>query len=202
MPTSPPSSESLRRLLADRSATIGVIGLGYVGLPLAVAIARADFRTVGFDIDPKCVAESRENVRRSRVSHLVEIKQDNIYHLDLSQASVITLYLLPEMNVQLIPQLEGMRPGCRIVSHQWDMQGVQPDRTIVMQATDHESRTHDHTIYLWTTPLKRDSTVPLRAPPRFGVSGQGPGFSPPDARGGQPTEAPPSGGQRKDQRTN
>jgi UDP-N-acetyl-D-glucosamine dehydrogenase len=57
MPTSPPPSESLRRLLADRSATVGVIGLGYVGLPLAAAIARAGFRTVGFDIDPAKIAD-------------------------------------------------------------------------------------------------------------------------------------------------
>ena len=57
MPTSPPPSESLRRLLADRSATVGVIGLGYVGLPLAAAIARTGFRTVGFDIDPGKIAD-------------------------------------------------------------------------------------------------------------------------------------------------
>jgi UDP-N-acetyl-D-glucosamine dehydrogenase len=57
MPTSPSPSESLRRLLADRSATVGVIGLGYVGLPLAAAIARAGFRTVGFDIDPAKIAD-------------------------------------------------------------------------------------------------------------------------------------------------
>src|SRR5687767_4801358 len=57
MTTSSSPCESLRRLLADRHARIGVIGLGYVGLPLAAAVARAGFRTVGFDIDPAKIAD-------------------------------------------------------------------------------------------------------------------------------------------------
>ncbi len=157
------------------------------GRIVVTAAKKYGCRAVGIDIDPKQVAKSDENARQNRVGHLVEIKQDDIYLADLSQASVVMLYLLPEMNVRLIPQLERLKAGCRIVSHQWDMQGVKPDQTIVMKATDHESRTQDHTIYLWTTPLKRDDGQPLRVA-AIRPGGRGPGFSPPDAR--RPKEGP------------
>ena len=82
---------------------------------------------VGFDIDPKRIKESRENVKKNEVQNLVQIKQQDIFELDLSKANVITLYLLPELNVRLIPQLEKLKPGSRIVSHDFPMKGVTPD---------------------------------------------------------------------------
>src|SRR5207249_7880302 len=61
------------------------------------------------------VKESLENVQKNRVEHLVTIKQQDIFELDLARADVITLYLLPRLNVKLIPQLDKLKPGCRIV---------------------------------------------------------------------------------------
>ncbi|MFQ6034648.1 MAG: methyltransferase domain-containing protein [Sedimentisphaerales bacterium] len=109
-------------------------------------------RAVGYDIDPKRIKESLENVEKNNVGHLVRIEQKDIFTLDLSEANVITLYLLPELNVRLIPQLEKLKPGSRIVSHDFRMKGVKPDK--VIKVTSNEDN-RDHKVYLWTTPLKK-----------------------------------------------
>jgi hypothetical protein len=98
------------------------------------------------------VKESLENVEKNNVGHLVRIQQKNIFTLDLSKADVITLYLLPELNVELIPQLEKLKPGSRIVSHDFGMEGVQPDKVITVNSNENED---EHEIYLWISPLKK-----------------------------------------------
>jgi hypothetical protein len=75
------------------------------------ARARQCAKAFGFDIDPKRVARARENVERNKVSELVTIEQKDIFTLDLSPASVVTLYLLPSLNNRLVPQLESSRRG-------------------------------------------------------------------------------------------
>lgn len=110
-------------------------------------------RGVGFDVDPVRVDESRENASKNGVARLVEIKQDDIFVQDLSPASVVTLYLLPRLNVRLIPQLDKLKPGSRIVSHDFDMKGVTPDRMVTLTSKE-DGVTHK--LYLWTTPLKKE----------------------------------------------
>jgi hypothetical protein len=100
---------------------------------------------------PKRVEESRANVKKSQVEKLVKIEQKDIFTLDLSPANVVTLYLLPKLNVKLIPQLKKLKPGSRIVSHDFDMKGIKPDEVVEFTSDEDGS---EHTIYLWTTPLK------------------------------------------------
>jgi SAM-dependent methyltransferase len=120
------------------------------------AAKRFGVKAVGFDIDPKRVAESRDNARRAKVEHLVTIEQKDIFTVDLSPATVVTLYLLPELNVRLIPQLEKLRPGSRVVSHDFDMEGVEPENTWTVIARDHRlPKNREHYVYLWNTPLKK-----------------------------------------------
>jgi hypothetical protein len=108
-------------------------------------------RAVGFEIDPRRVKESQKNIETNKVEKLAFVRQRDIFKLDLSQATVATLYLLPSLNVKLIPQLKKLRPGSRIVSHDFDMQGVTPDKGYPITFNDGQ---RDHTIYKWTTPLK------------------------------------------------
>ena len=68
-------------------------------------------KAIGYDIDPERIKESLENVKKNKVEDLVQIKKEDIFTLDLSKANVITLYLLPSLNVKLIPQLEKLKPG-------------------------------------------------------------------------------------------
>jgi hypothetical protein len=125
------------------------------GRIVVTAAQKYGCKAVGYDIDPQRVHESLENVAKNNVGHLVTIEQKDIFTLNLSEANVITLYLLPSLNVKLIPQLEKLKPGCRIVSHDFGMKGVKPDK--VERVTDSEDDSK-HTVYLWTTPLKKTKT--------------------------------------------
>ena len=123
------------------------------GRIVVTAAKRYGCRAVGYDIDPQRVKESLENVEKSEVGHLVRIEQKDIFTLDLSKADVITLYLLPNLNVKLIPQLEKLRPGSRIVSHDFGMEGVKPDKVVTLTSREDQS---EHTVYLWVSPLKKE----------------------------------------------
>lgn len=122
------------------------------GRIVVTAAKRFGCRAVGYDIDPKRIKESLDNVAKNNVGDLVTIEKKDIFTLDLSEANVITLYLLPSLNVRLIPQLDELRPGSRIVSHDFNMEGVKPDQVVEMISVEDENQ---HTVYLWTTPLKK-----------------------------------------------
>jgi uncharacterized protein (TIGR03000 family) len=122
------------------------------GRIVVTAAKKYGCKAVGFDIDPDRIKEARENVRKNGVGELVTIKQEDIFKQDLSPASVVTLYLLPHLNVKLIPQLEKLKPGSRIVSHDFAMEGVKPKQTFTMTADDGRG----HKIYLWVTPLVKE----------------------------------------------
>jgi len=124
------------------------------GRIVIAAAKKAGCKAWGYDIDPARVKESLENVKKEKVEGLVAIEQKDIFTLDLAKASVITLYLLPSLNVKLIPQLDKMKPGCRIVSHDFDMKGVKPDVLATVNSKDGT----EHKVYLWTTPLRKEKT--------------------------------------------
>jgi len=106
-------------------------------------------RGVGVEIDPTLVRRSRANVRRHRLGKRVVIKQADIFKIDFSDADVVALYLLPELNTRLLPQLRKLKPGARIISFEFDMPGARPDR--VVEGTAAGAR---YKIYKWVTPLK------------------------------------------------
>jgi SAM-dependent methyltransferase len=118
------------------------------GRIVVAAAKKYGVKAVGFDIDPQRVKESLENVRTNNVEKLVTIKEADIFTLDLSEASVVTLYLLPSLNVKLMPQLAKLKPGTRIVSHDFDMRGAKP----VDVQTVTEAGGGEHTVYKWVVP--------------------------------------------------
>jgi precorrin-6B methylase 2 len=129
---------------------------------IVVAAARKyGCQATGYDIDPQRVAESRENIRKSKVEQLAKVEKADVFELDLSPANVVTLYLLPTLNVRLIPQLEKLKPGSRIVSHDFDMEGVIPDKVLTLTSKEDNV---EHTLYLWTTPLKKEKSSEETAP--------------------------------------
>ena len=126
-------------------------------------------KAVGFDIDPERVKEALENVRTNKVGHLVTIRQADIFEQDLTPASVVTLYLLPDLNVRLMPQLEKLKPGSRIVSHDFDMRGAKPIKTFHMKASGNgadddaeegEYGAAEHTVYKWVVPWDKEPANP------------------------------------------
>lgn len=121
------------------------------GRIVVAAAKRFGCRSFGFDINPERVAEARENARQNGVEALVEIEQRDILSLDLSQATVVTMYLLPRLNKELIPQLDQLPPGARVVSHAFEIEGLVPDRKV--EVLDDEGRL-ETMLYLFTAPLK------------------------------------------------
>jgi multidrug efflux pump subunit AcrA (membrane-fusion protein) len=78
-------------------------------------------RAVGIDIDPQRIKEANENLAKANVSDRVQFLNQDLFTTDLSEATVITLYLLPSLNQKLMPTLKQLKPGTRIVSHSFDM---------------------------------------------------------------------------------
>lgn len=128
------------------------LGCGDGRIPVTAA-KKYGVKAFGFDINPVRVKESLENVEKNKVKDMVTIKLQDIFELDLSKADVITLYLLPQLNVKLIPQLEKLKPGCRIVSHDFNMEGVKPKRELTFTPS---TGGREHRIFLWVTPLERE----------------------------------------------
>lgn len=125
------------------------------GIIVCTAAKKYGCKAFGFDIDPQRIKESKERVARDKLEDLVTIEKKDIFTLDLSKATVITLYLLPELNVKLMPQLEKCKPGTRIVSHDFDMRGAKPKQRIEYTPPGEGQRSH--TIYLWTIPLEKEN---------------------------------------------
>lgn len=93
-------------------------------------------KAVGIDIDPERVAESRDNVKKAGVDDLVSIEKKNFFTVDLVKATVVTLYLTTGTNEKLIPQLEQMKPGSRVVTHAFPVPGVEVKKRYEVEGKD------------------------------------------------------------------
>jgi SAM-dependent methyltransferase len=109
---------------------------------------------VGIEIDPDLVKKAQDNAFREKVDHLVEFRAQDAFTADVSPASVVTVYMLPEFNAKLRPMLDKqLRPGSRVVSHDFEIQGWVPDRIERVKG----DFMHDHTVFLFeieTTPAE------------------------------------------------
>jgi len=113
---------------------------------IVIAAAKKGAKAVGFEIDGDLVKQSRENIRAAGVQDSAEIRQQDILTVDLSPASVVTMYLLPDVNLKLKPNLlSQLKPGSRVVSHSFEMGDWKPDKA---------ERVEGRTIYLWIIPAK------------------------------------------------
>jgi ribosomal protein L11 methylase PrmA len=115
---------------------------------IAVTAAKKyGIRAVGIDIDPERIREATENARRAGVADLVQFRREDLFKADFHEATVVTLYLLPDLNVKLRPRLwQELKPGTRIVSHQFDMADWKPEKQLELNG---------RTIYFWTIPGRK-----------------------------------------------
>ncbi len=105
-------------------------------------------RGVGYDIDPQRIKEANENARTAGVTDRVRFVQGDLFQADLSEATVVTLYLLPEINLRLRPKLlKELKPGTRIVSHNYGLGDWDPIRTETVEAGP-----GDHLVFYWVVP--------------------------------------------------
>jgi len=132
-----------------------VIDLGSGDGRIVIAAAKRGATGHGIDLDPRRIAEARKNANNAGVSDRVLFKQENIFDTDFSRASVITMYLLPSVNIKLRSDLlDKVEPGTRIVSHSFDMDEWKPDKESAVQ--DGGGSTHE--IYYWVIPAKIEGT--------------------------------------------
>ena len=121
------------------------LGTGDGRIPVTAA-KKYGARGVGIDIDPQRVKEATENVQKSGVGDRVRIIQGDLFEANISEATVVTLYLLPSLNQKLMPKLmKELRPGTRIVSHAFDMGEWKPEQ---------ELDVNGRKVYFWTIPKK------------------------------------------------
>ena len=149
--------EMLKMAKVTKDDIVYDLGCGDCRIPVTAAM-KYKCKAFGYDIDPDRIKDSEENIKKNKVGDLVTVKKQDIFadDFDVSKATVVTLYLLPNLNVELIPKLEKLKDGCRIVSHDFDMAGVKPKEVKTMTAKRHDGVEGDHKIYLWVTPLEKE----------------------------------------------
>ena len=122
------------------------LGSGDGRIPVTAA-KRFGIRAVGIDIDPDRIKEARANAKKNGVEKLVTFRNQDLFKANFKEATVVTLYLLPDLNVKLRPRLwKELKPGTRIVSHQFDMGDWKPEKTVELDG---------RTIYFWTIPARK-----------------------------------------------
>jgi ribosomal protein L11 methylase PrmA len=103
-------------------------------------------RGVGIDIDPQRIREATENLKSAGVGDRVRFLNQDLFTTDISDATVVTLYLLPSLNLKVLPKLnKELKPGTRVVSHAFDMGDIKAEQT---------ANVNGRTIYMWTVPIQ------------------------------------------------
>jgi protein-L-isoaspartate O-methyltransferase len=147
-PTPPETvAEMLRMANIKRGDVLYDLGSGDGRIPIAAA-KEYGVRAVGIEIDPKLVTEAEETARQAGVSQLVQFRNEDMFHINLREATVVTLYLSEKLNVLLRPKLlNELRPGSRILSHDFRMGDWKPEQTVRVPW----GKLY-RTVYLWTAP--------------------------------------------------
>lgn len=146
VPTSPEVVDAMLKLANVKKGDV-VYDLGCGDGRIVIAAARDYGATgLGVDIDPQRIKEANENARAAGVTSKVKFIQADLFKTDFSKATVVTMYLFPEINLKLRPKILQMKPGTRIVSHAFDMGDWEPEQTI---------RVGTSTIYFWTVPQRK-----------------------------------------------
>lgn len=125
------------------------------GRIVVTAAKKFGARGFGVDLNPVRISEANENARKNGVTDKVAFYQRNLFETDLTQATVITMYLLPRVNLELRPKLLELKPGTRLVSHDFDMGDWKADAAVRMDAADKFSGAGgDSDVYFWVVPAK------------------------------------------------
>jgi predicted RNA methylase len=134
------------------------LGSGDGRIPIAAA-QQYGIRAVGIEIDPKLVTEAEEKARQANVAGLVRFRNEDMFHIDIREATVVTLYLSEKLNVLLRPKLlRELRPGSRIISHDFRMGDWKPEQTVRVPW----GKLY-RTVYVWTVPAKPRPTKRARS---------------------------------------
>jgi SAM-dependent methyltransferase len=147
--TTPPDAVEKMLALAAVTKDDVVYDLGCGDGRIVIAAAKVyGCRAVGVELQPHLVELARRNAADAGVGHLVEIRHGDIFEADFRDATVVAIYLLPDLNLRLLPEFNRLRQGARVVSYAFDMPGVPAKETVRWESGDKL-----RTIYLWVTPI-------------------------------------------------
>jgi len=156
IPTTETAVKAMLELAAVKSSDV-VYDLGCGDGRIVIAAAKSyGARGVGIDIDPALIREAKKNARQAGVEKRVEFREQDLFLANFREATVVTLFLLPAINKRLLPQLEALKPGTRIVSNTFEIGGWKPVREIVV--TDDPADDYyfgSHRLFLWIVPERK-----------------------------------------------
>lgn len=153
VPTTEPAVQAMLKLAAVKKTDI-VYDLGCGDGRIAIAAAKSfGARGVGIDINPVRIREAKENARKAGVDNLVRFEENDLFQADIHEATVVTLFLLPDVNLKLRPKLlKELKPGTRIVSNTFDMGDWKADKQATAGGPDEEESYLSWDLYLWIVP--------------------------------------------------
>jgi SAM-dependent methyltransferase len=153
VPTTNDAVEAMLKLADVKSSdTVYDLGCGDGRIVIAAAKLRGA-RGVGIDINPVRVSESRANAKKAGVEKRVLFEENDVFEADIHEATVVTLFLLPELNLKLLPKLlRDLKPGTRIVSNTFDMGDWQAAKEVTVGDPDEAGHPFSHRLYLWIVP--------------------------------------------------
>lgn len=125
------------------------LGSGDGRIPITAA-KRFGTRGVGIDLNPERIREANANAEAAKVTDKVKFIEGDIFEQDFSEATVVTLYLLPDVNIKLRPKILAMKPGTRVVSHNYNMGDWAPEKSKTIKTPDGV----EHFVYFWRVPAK------------------------------------------------
>jgi len=156
IPTTETAVKAMLELAAVKSSDI-VYDLGCGDGRIVIAAARSyGARGVGIDIDPALIREAKQNARQAGVERRVEFREQDLFLANFREATVVTLFLLPAINKRLLPQLEALKPGTRIVSNTFEIGDWKPVREIVVKDDPADNYYFgSHRLFLWIVPERK-----------------------------------------------
>ena len=159
VPYVPTTEEAVRAMLklADVKKADIVYDLGCGDGRIVIAAAKTyGARGVGIDIDPDRIREAKENAKKAGVENLVRFEENDLFQANFREATVVTLFLLPSINLKLRPKLlQDLKPGTRVVSNTFDMGNWRPEKQQSLPgADDDEIGSLSHKFFLWKIPRR------------------------------------------------
>ena len=142
----------LEQARVTKADTVVDLGCGD-GRIVVTAAKKYGCKAIGYDLDPECIKLSRAAVEKAGVGKLVTIEEADLLEIDFSGATVVTIYLGAALNAKLVPKLEKLKPGSRIVSHFFPIPGVKPDKTVMVTSAEDDV---ERPIYLYSIPLVKE----------------------------------------------
>ncbi len=154
VPTTEPAVQAMMKLAGVKKGDV-LYDLGCGDGRIVIAAAKLGARGVGVDINPVRIAEARENAKKAGVEDLVRFEENDLFEADIHEATVVSLFLLPNINLKLKPKLlKDLRPGTRIVSNTFDMGDWKAEKETTLDDDGGDDTYLSHKFYLWTVPSK------------------------------------------------